>query len=155
MFTKISKEMEVKASITKAWDVYSTLKLAMIIQSKLGHLFGIDVLEGDGGVNTVIKVTPRSDVPGLTVYKERFTKVDHEKRMKEVELIEGGFLELGFTSYRIKSEFLENQTDDSFILRATFEYEADEDVIANAEATASIKPIMSMFEFANNYIENN
>ncbi|KAI3816218.1 hypothetical protein L1987_15909 [Smallanthus sonchifolius] len=155
MFTNISKEMEVKTSITKAWDVYSTLKLAMIIQSKLNHLFGIDILEGDGGVGTVIKVTPRSDVSGLTAYKERFTKVDHEKMMKEVEIIEGGFLEFGFTSYRITSEFLENQTDDSFTIRVTFEYEADEDVVTNADATATIKPIMNMFEFANNYIENN
>ncbi|XP_076911479.1 norbelladine synthase-like [Bidens hawaiensis] len=152
MFSKVSKEMEVKTTISKAWDVYSTLKLAMIIRSELGHLFGIDILEGDGGVDTVIKVTPLSDVLMVPAYKERFTKVDHEKRVKEVEIIEGGYLELGFTYYRIRSEFLEHQKNDSFILRVTFEFEADEEVITNID---TIKLIMNMFEFANGYIESN
>lgn len=65
MFRKISKDMEVKASISEVWEVYSTLKLGEIVKSELAHLFTIDILEGDGGVGTVIRVTPK---PGKSCF---------------------------------------------------------------------------------------
>jgi hypothetical protein len=37
----------------------------------------------------------------LSGYKEKYTKVDNEKRLKEAEVIEGGYLELGFTLFRV------------------------------------------------------
>lgn len=38
--------------------------------------------------------------PGSKAYKEKFTKVDNENRLKELEVIEGAYLEMGFTFYR-------------------------------------------------------
>ncbi|KAI3517109.1 hypothetical protein L1887_16317 [Cichorium endivia] len=152
MYGKISEELEVKVSIREAWEIYSTLKPIKILQSELRHLFAIDVLQGDGGVGTVIKVTPHPGVSVKPPFKERFTKIDHEKMVKEVEIIEGGYLDLGCTSYRITLEFTEKQNDNSScIMRVTIEYEANED--ANCVVTAM--PFMDSLKFVNQYIENN
>ncbi|KAI3517107.1 hypothetical protein L1887_16315 [Cichorium endivia] len=152
MYGNISEELEVKVSRREAWEIYSTLKLAKIMQSELPHLYIIDVLEGDGGVGTIIKVTPRPGVSVKPPFKERFTKIDHEKMVKEVEIIEGGYLDLGCTSYRITLEFIEKQNENSScIIRVTVEYEANED--ANCVVTA--KPLMNILKFVNEYIENN
>ena len=76
--------------------------------------------------------------------------------MKVVDLIEGGHLELGFTSYRIIGEFFENQKVDSCILRITVEYEASEDVVANADASVvTLESIMNIFKVANQYMAKN
>ncbi|KAD2393185.1 hypothetical protein E3N88_40162 [Mikania micrantha] len=62
MIRKVSKEVDVKASISKAWEVYgSPAKVGMIIQAEMGHLSSVVVLEGDGGVGTVVEVTPRPE----------------------------------------------------------------------------------------------
>ncbi|CAH1430874.1 unnamed protein product [Lactuca virosa] len=151
MSGKISEEVEVKVSITEAWEVYSTLKLAMILQSELPHLYGVDILEGDGGVGTIIKVTPRPGVSVKPAFKERFTKIDHEKRVKEIEIIEGGYLDMGCTSYRITLEFMEKENEESScILRVTVEYEANEDA-----SFVTIKPLMNTLKFVNQYLQNN
>ncbi|KAI3517111.1 hypothetical protein L1887_16319 [Cichorium endivia] len=156
MFGSISEELDVKASIIQAWEVYSTLKIAMIIKSAFAQFSTIDILEGDGGVGTIVKITPHPGVPMGTAFKEKFTKIDHEKRVKEIKIIEGGYLDVGFTSYQMKLEFMENENEDSScILRVTVEYEANEDVVANADANFVIKPLIDTLEVANKYIQNN
>lgn len=75
MFRKISEEVEVKATISEVWEVDSTFKHAMIIQLELAHLFTIDILEGDGGVGSVFKVTPNPGKPSfstISIHVKRF-----------------------------------------------------------------------------------
>lgn len=69
--------------------------------------------------------------PGLTFSVEKFTKYDNEKRMKEAEVIEGGYLDLGFTLYRVRFEIIEKGIG-SCIIRSTIEYDVKDDFAANA-----------------------
>lgn len=93
-------------------------------------------------------------ISGVSVkpaFKERFTKIDHEKRVKEIEIIEGGYLDMGCTSYRITLEFMEKENEkSSCILRVTVEYEANEDA-----SFVTIKPLMNTLKFVNQYLQNN
>lgn len=68
---------------------------------------------------------------GFSGYKEKFTKVDNEKHVKEVEMVEGGFLDMGFLLYRVRLEILERDGDSS-IIRSTVEYEIAEESAAYA-----------------------
>ncbi|KAK7816679.1 hypothetical protein CFP56_043727 [Quercus suber] len=38
---------------------------------------------------------------GFSVQREKFTKYDNEKCMKELEVMEGGYLDLGLTLFRV------------------------------------------------------
>ncbi|KAJ0480583.1 putative (S)-norcoclaurine synthase [Helianthus annuus] len=53
---------------------------------------------------------------GFPYYKEKFTKVDNENMIKETEVVEGGFLDVGFTLYRIRFEIKENPNDDTGLI---------------------------------------
>ena len=66
--------------------------------------------------------------------------------MKETEVIEGGFLELGFTLYRDRFEVIE-KGNDSCIIRSTIEYELKEDAAANA-SLVSIEQLANVAELA-------
>jgi ribosome-associated toxin RatA of RatAB toxin-antitoxin module len=88
--------------------------------------------------------------PGFTSYSKKFTKVDYEKHLKETEVIEGGYLDMGFTLYRIRFEIFEKRND-SCIIKATIEYDVKEEVAVNA-SYATIEPLVTIIELTKNYL---
>ena len=89
----------------------------------------------------------------LSGYREKFTKVDNEKRVKETEVIEGGYLELGFTLFRARFEIIEKDND-SCVLKNSIEYEVKEDAAANA-SYAKIDVVAGIAELAKNHLLKN
>lgn len=87
---------------------------------------------------------------GATSYKEKFTKIDNEKRIKETEIVEGGFLDLGFTLYRVRLKIIEKD-DDTSIVESTIEYELKEEAAANA-SLVTIQPLIDIAEAANSHL---
>lgn len=59
MVKKQTTEVQVKASSSKAWSVYSTLKVCSVIQSHVSHLTALEIVEGSGKEGTVVKITPQ------------------------------------------------------------------------------------------------
>ena len=91
--------------------------------------------------------------PLFTVYKEKFTKLDNEKRLKETEVIEGGYLELGFTLFLIRFEVIEKDND-SCIIKSTIEYDVKEEAAANA-SHVTIDAVANIAELSKNYLTKN
>ncbi|KAF8044422.1 hypothetical protein BT93_A2418 [Corymbia citriodora subsp. variegata] len=117
MFGQVSHETEVKVGAGKAWELYGTLKLALLAKKEFSHIM-VDILDGDGGVSTVIKITF-----GALSYTEKYTKVDHERRVKETEAIEGGFLDMGLSLYRVRFQVIGKDEEESCMIKSTIEYE--------------------------------
>ncbi|KAL7003820.1 hypothetical protein U1Q18_004964 [Sarracenia purpurea var. burkii] len=139
MLGTISNEIQVKVPASQAWELYSTLQLAKLLQEDLPHLFSkVEVIEG---------------TPGFSSYKEKFTKIDDEKRVKETEVIEGGFLDLGFNWFRVRFEIIE-KSEESCITKATIEYDLKEEAAANA-SIVTIQQFVSVMEAAANYLITN
>lgn len=90
------------------------------------------------------------DTPGFTSYKEKFTKIDHEKRLKETEVVEGGLLDYGFTLYLVRFEIIEKGAD-SCIIKTTVEYDVKEEAAANA-SIVTIEPLAKIVEMTKNYL---
>ena len=91
--------------------------------------------------------------PGFTYYKEKFTKLDNEKRLKEAEVIEGGYLELGFTFHHTRFEVIEMDSD-TCMVRTTIEYDVKEEAAANA-SYATIDAVAKLAELAKNHLIKN
>lgn len=91
--------------------------------------------------------------PGPASYNEKFTKIDNEKLIKETEVVEGGYLEFGFTLFRVRFEIIE-KGEDSSIIKTTIEYEIKEEHAANA-SFVSIEPLANIMEVAKSYLNKN
>ncbi|KAK7859405.1 s-norcoclaurine synthase 1 [Quercus suber] len=63
---------------------------------------------------------------GFFVQREKFTKYDNEKRMKELEVMEGGYLDLGLSLFCVHFEIIEKDND-SCIIKSTIEYDVKEE----------------------------
>lgn len=81
--------------------------------------------------------------------------VDHEKRVKIAEIIEGGFLDLGFTFYQVRIEVIENEKDENACtVKFTIEYEVKEEAAANA-SLVSFRPYLTMMNAGVDYLTKN
>ncbi|GKB62517.1 S-norcoclaurine synthase 2-like protein [Tanacetum coccineum] len=132
MFGTLSEETQVKVPTSQAWAVYGTLELGKVVTGKIAE--AVDVIEGDGGTGTIVKATLKPGL-GFTYFIEKFTKVDNENKIKETEMLEGAFLDMGFNFYRIKIEIKDDPKDDtgsSCIVKLTLEYDVKEEFAANA-----------------------
>ncbi|CAL5065268.1 unnamed protein product [Urochloa decumbens] len=131
----LSHEFQTDLPATDVWEVYGSLVLGQLVPQLLPKVLAkVELLEGDGGVGTVLLVTfPRAE-PGS--YKEKFTMVDNEKYIKEAEVIEGGVLDLGFQKYVVRFEIIE-QEDGTTIIRSTIEYKVDAEHTSNASLVST------------------
>ncbi|KAH6809762.1 hypothetical protein C2S51_027545 [Perilla frutescens var. frutescens] len=157
MFGTVSDEKVVKVPASEAWKLYSTLQLAKIVQEALpGLITKIDVVEGDGAAGTILELFfPPGMEGGLKSYKEKFTVVDNEKRVKETEVVEGGYLDLGFTLYRVRFEVIEVEgKHDECITRSTIEYHLKDEAAANA-SLVSIQPLVAIMQLAADHLHQN
>ncbi|KAL7147202.1 hypothetical protein ABFS83_06G092100 [Erythranthe nasuta] len=158
MFGTVSSEREVKVPASEAWKIYGTLELSNMVGRTLpSQVSKIDVVQGDGTVGTVLEVFFPPGKPGPRSYKEKFTVVDNEKRVKVVEVVEGGYLDLGFTLYRVRFEVIEKEKEEC-VTRTTIEYDVKEEYAANA-SLVSIQTFVAVMEAAalhliQNYVNN-
>ncbi|EOY10117.1 hypothetical protein QUC31_010182 [Theobroma cacao] len=151
MHGHLSQDTPVAVPAAVVWDVYGTLELGRLVDKLLGDVIGsVEVIEGDGGVGTLVKVTfrPGSPVDGYMI--EKFTKVDDENRVKETEIVEGGYKALGFDPFRVRLEILEKDSQSS-IIRSSVEYEVD-DKLAALASQVSIKPLEMIAEAIGKYL---
>ncbi|XP_052183053.1 norbelladine synthase-like [Diospyros lotus] len=150
----LSHEVEVNVPASTAWEAYKGLKLALLVGEQLKDVLEkIVVIEGEGGPGTIIELVFKPGIPGITSYKEKFTIVDHEKRIKQTEVIEGGYLDIGFTHYGVLFEVIEKGAD-CCITKATIEYDLKEEFAANA-SVVSIQPVQMLLEFGAKYLLEN
>lgn len=84
------------------------------------------------------------------IYKEKFTKIDNEKRIKETEVVEGGFLDLGFTLYRVCIEIVEKDKD-SCVIKLKIEYDVKEEAASNASMVTT-KPLEGIASVTTTYL---
>lgn len=111
----------------------------------------VDVLHGDGGEGTLLLVTFGSGLGGAS-YKEKYVKIDNEKRIKIAEMVEGGHLDLGFTLYRFGFQIFE-KNEESCIVKSSVQYELKEEAAANI-SFATVQPLITIAQAVNNYFLN-
>ncbi|MQL91750.1 hypothetical protein Taro_024368 [Colocasia esculenta] len=123
----VSHELAVPAAAGEVWAVYSGLRLGQLAAELLPGLFQkVELMEGDGGEGTVLRVTVPTSGPDPIFFKEKFVKIDDEKFIKVAEAVEGGPLDLGFRLYRVTLQIMEIDLADSCVIRSTIDYEIEE-----------------------------
>ncbi|KAM4076822.1 hypothetical protein ACJW30_12G094000 [Castanea mollissima] len=133
MSRQLSHELEVNVPATKL-----LVEEGSIVEK-------IEVIEGDGGIGTILKKTY------APVQREKFTKYDNEKRMKELEVMEG--LDLGLTLFCVCFEIIEKDND-SCIIKSTIEYDIKEEAVANT-SYVTIDLVAKIVEIAKKFLIKN
>ncbi|XVE68715.1 hypothetical protein DITRI_Ditri09bG0091500 [Diplodiscus trichospermus] len=142
----LSRDTLVDVPAAVVWDFNSGLELGRLVNEQLTDVIGrVEFLEGDGGVGTTVKITypPGSPESGYVI--ERFIKIDNENRVKEAEVIEGGYKALGLDHFVFRSQILEKDSE-SCIIMSSAEYEGDDKLVEVASSHVSVKPLEIVVE---------
>ncbi|KAL4595733.1 hypothetical protein ACB092_12G112600 [Castanea dentata] len=146
MFGQLSHELEVNVPASEAWEIYGTLGISKLLKA----------MEAGVGLFSrkhLCQVTNLSMLTWFTVHKEKFTKLDNEKCMKEPEVIKVGYLDLGFTLFCVCVKIIENDNV-SCIIKSTIEYDVKEEVVANT-LYVNTDIVAKIAEVAKNYLIKN
>jgi len=55
---QLEHELELHVPASEAWDLFGTLRLGQFVVQEIPQLFqNVELIEGDGGVGTVLKLT--------------------------------------------------------------------------------------------------
>ncbi|XP_052180318.1 norbelladine synthase-like [Diospyros lotus] len=152
MYGTQSHQVEVKIPASKAWQLCRGTEIPVLGGQHSDVFEKVEVVEGNGGPGTVLKVTfkPGKAPANITYFKEKFTVVDNEKRMRQTDVCEGGYLDLGFNYFRVRLEVKEKSAD-CCVLAITLEYDVKEECAANAELV-SIQPFVKALDFTAEYL---
>ncbi|XP_054817125.1 phytohormone-binding protein CSBP-like [Prosopis cineraria] len=136
--------IEVRVGLEKLWQVMSKPKDLAAISAKLvpEQIIDMQVVEGDGGVGTILLYVP-SSISGLSdaSYKEKIAELDATRHEIGFEYVEGGFLNRGFSYFKIGAQLCakgEHRTEVN--LKISYESDNDEEttqqLIQKAESAA-------------------
>ncbi|KAI3898891.1 hypothetical protein MKW92_031907 [Papaver armeniacum] len=150
----IRYDREVPTSADSVWAVYGSPDIPRLLRDVLlPDVFEkLDVIEGNGGVGTVLEVALHPGVVARS-YKEKFETIDHEKRLMEVSVIEGGFLDMGCTSYLNKIHVVE-KTSKSCVIKSSIIYEVKEECADEMSKLITTIQLESMADVISKYVLN-
>ncbi|RZC75705.1 hypothetical protein C5167_051189 [Papaver somniferum] len=153
-YTLISDLDVVGASADEIWALFASNDAPQIFQQLLPGVFEkIEVLEGNGGVGSVLRITyPKGSVP-LT-NKEKFVTIDNRRRLKEVLQTEGGYLDMGVTFFMESFEIIPKNYK-SCIIKSMVRYTVPDAVASNVSHLISIEGLLGMAKVAAKYVIDN
>ncbi|KAF6175328.1 hypothetical protein GIB67_021833 [Kingdonia uniflora] len=152
MRKELVNELVVAAPADDVWAVYNSPTFPELIDKLLPDDFESIVKDGDGAVGTVLHLTfPEGSVP--LSYKKKVVTIDHHKRLKEVRLIEGGYLELGCSFYMDSFHIIEKDCDSC--IKSTTTYEIEDETANQVESLISIDPLARMAKVLSKYVLEN
>ncbi|KAK5834208.1 hypothetical protein PVK06_018082 [Gossypium arboreum] len=145
----ITNEDEVNAPASEAWELYRNLGISELVAQELKNVIQrLDVLEGDGGVGTVIKVT---FVPGNSSYTEKITVMDDQKRVKVTKGLEGDCLAIGCSVQIIQFGIIE-KSQNSSIIKSIVSYAVKKEFQAK-DPKPNIQAVEAILQASKKYLE--
>ncbi|BAS90771.1 norbelladine synthase [Oryza sativa Japonica Group] len=134
----VCHELETGLPAAEVWEVYGGFLVAQLLPQLVPEVFSkVELVEGDGGVGSVLHVVFAPGAHRGEFMKEKFIKIDNENYIKEAEVIEGGFLDQGFKKYVVRIEII-GKTENSSVLRSTIKFEAEDASKASSVSTGGL-----------------
>ncbi|XP_026440290.1 S-norcoclaurine synthase 2-like [Papaver somniferum] len=147
----VTNEMDVVgASADEIWAVYGSKDLPKLIITLAPGVFEkIDYIEGDGGQGTILHIVMAQGIPEPREWREKFVTVDHCRRVKQLQQIQGGYLDMGFSLYKVTYEILPKDKN-SCIIKSTVQIDLDD---KNFEANARLITVDAMWGMAKSIVQ--
>ncbi|PPD75196.1 hypothetical protein GOBAR_DD27876 [Gossypium barbadense] len=141
----ITKELEVNAPASEAWELYRKLGLLKLIDLKLTNIFqSTEVLTDD-------RLFPYE--AGNSSYTEKFTVMDDQRRVKETKGLEGDCLAIGCSVQILEFEIIE-KSQNSSIIKSTISYAVKEEFQAK-DPKPSIQIVEAIVQSSKKFLERN
>ncbi|TYH30167.1 hypothetical protein ES288_A01G072500v1 [Gossypium darwinii] len=139
----LTNELEVNVAASRVWKLYRHLGISTLTAQQLKNVIqNVQVLEGDGGVGTMLKFT----------FAPVYNQVNDEKKVKVAKGLEGGCLAIGCSVQIVRFDIVE-KTNDSCIIKSDIAYAVKEEFEAN-DPKPNIQILAAGAQIAKRYLES-
>ncbi|KAE8703242.1 S-norcoclaurine synthase 1 [Hibiscus syriacus] len=146
----LTNELQVNVAANSVWELYRHLGISRLTAQNLQNVIqNVQVLKGDGGIGTVLKLT---FVPGNSSYTERFIVINDERKVKVAKGLEGGCLAIGCSVQIVRFDIIE-KTNDSCIIRSDIAYAVKKEFVAN-DPKPNIQLLAAAAQIAKRFLES-
>ncbi|XP_028779872.1 phytohormone-binding protein-like [Neltuma alba] len=113
----------------------------------------VQVIEGDGGVGTILLFTlcPRASTVGYQ--KERISELDVVSHEIGIEVVEGGYLNRGFSYFKTMFQLSAKPSEDQTLVNVKIYYESESEEISE-QIKAAESTYLSFFKKLEKYLLN-
>ncbi|RZC90460.1 hypothetical protein C5167_029593 [Papaver somniferum] len=152
-YTLIS-ELDVAAPADDVWALIASKDAPKTFEMLLPGMFEkLEIIEGDGGVGTVLLVVyPPGSVPLSN--EEKFVTIDNHRRLKEILQTKGGYLDMGVTFY-MESFQIFPRGYGSCVFKSMVRYEVPDGLASNVSSLISVEGLLTMAKAAAKYVVDN
>ena len=98
------------------------------------------------------------DVTNMTYQKEKIVELDESRRQIGIQVIEGGKLNIGFSSYTTTLQLNTSESDDKKTLvnvKVSYEYEMEDNTMPSKQITSILAFISAIESYLLNIIGSN
>ncbi|KAG9452736.1 hypothetical protein H6P81_005640 [Aristolochia fimbriata] len=143
---EVKGEAKVSVAVEALWKALAVEHASVLPKAVPNLVKTVDVLEGDGGLGTILIFLFAPELAWRTAYqKEKIVEYDEEKREIGLEVIEGGRLDHGFNSYTTYFKLAASGEAETLVaIRVEYEKEGEEE---EEEASLPSKTIESTLTF--------
>ncbi|RZC81526.1 hypothetical protein C5167_044098 [Papaver somniferum] len=151
-YTLIS-EFEVAAPADDVWALISSKDAHKTFQMLLPGMFEkLEILEGDGGVGTVLLVVfPPGTVPLSN--EGKYVTIDNRRRVREILQVKGGYLDMGVTYFMETFEIIPKGCN--CVFKSMIRYEVPDELAPDVSSIISVEGILIMAKAAAKYVVDN
>ncbi|PIA25980.1 hypothetical protein AQUCO_10200033v1 [Aquilegia coerulea] len=107
MRNEAKTRVEVQVGVEVLWKALAK-DMKFILPKVVPNLVkDVELLEGDGGLGTIMLLNFGSDVKNVRYQKEKIVEFDEEQHKLGIQVVGGGHLDLGYTSYQTSFQLTE------------------------------------------------
>ncbi|XP_061367220.1 phytohormone-binding protein CSBP-like [Gastrolobium bilobum] len=153
MTKEFNSQTEISVGLGTLWQALSK-DLAFITPKVIPNIVkDVKVIEGDGGIGTILHFTFSSDVQPVSYQREKITELDEFSHEIGLQVVEGGHLNQGFSYYKISyqlSEIGENQT----LAKVKISYDYESDTQESSHPVKTSEAVLSFLRCLETYLLN-
>ncbi|PKU84613.1 Ribonuclease 1 [Dendrobium catenatum] len=154
MASKIELQTEFNVGFEALWNALTKDKLDVLHKAAPHLLTDSQVLEGDGGLGTLVSIKIGDAAAHIPPFKEKIVEFDEAGHFVSFQGIEGGFLQLGFASYKVSFK-LDDLEENKTLVKTTINYELDKEIDGTTQVVKDITNIIGEYLKAlASYLEN-
>ncbi|KAI3843448.1 hypothetical protein MKX03_011368 [Papaver bracteatum] len=151
MNVTLTSEFDVEAPAEDVWDLIGSKDSHKTFQMLVPGMFEkLQILEGDGGIGTVLLVVFS---PGTHVYvnsEEKYVTIDNNRRFWEISQIKGGYLDMGVTSFMESFEIIPKGCN--CVFKMMIRYQVPDELAHKVSSLVSIEGLVTIAKAAAKYV---
>ncbi|BAT79338.1 hypothetical protein LR48_Vigan04g152100 [Vigna angularis] len=153
MTKELSDTTEVSVGLEALWQAFSKDLAVTVVKVIPNIVKDATVVEGDGGVGTVFLFKFFSGVSPVSYQKEKITELDEISHEIGLQVVEGGFLEKGFSYFKTSFQ-LSAVAEEKTLVKVKISFDSESEIAENVQPVKSLESVLSFVRCLETYLSN-